>query len=89
MSRSSTMKYLNSGKGRLWKPGELTRPAVPLDRNCFALVWMMTGISAVLSVMAEPVGQYLLLTAEQLHSPEDYLRAVLPEAYAQYQEVPR
>jgi len=78
-----------AGSSWFWKPGELTRPAVPLDRNCFALVWMMTGISAVLSVMAEPVGQYLLLTAEQLHSPEDYLRAVLPEAYAQYQEVPR
>lgn len=77
-----------AGSSWFWKPGELTRPAVPLDRNCFALVWMMTGVTAVLSVMAEPVSQYLLLTAEQLHSPDHYLRAVLPEAYARYQEVP-
>ncbi|WP_339805714.1 monovalent cation/H+ antiporter subunit D [uncultured Marinobacter sp.] len=78
-----------AGSSWFWKPGELTVAAKPLDRKCFALVWLMTGVSVVLSVMAEPVSQYLLLTAEQLHAPEHYLQAVLPETFTRYQEAAR
>ncbi|MBS3805438.1 MAG: monovalent cation/H+ antiporter subunit D [Oleiphilaceae bacterium] len=74
-----------AGSSWFWKPGELTGPARPLDRSCFALVWLMTGVSIALSVLAEPVGQYLTQTAEQLHAPEHYLQAVLPESFAEYQ----
>jgi len=73
-----------AGSSWFWKPGELSAPAEPLDRSCFALVWLMTGVSIVLSLLAEPVGQYLLLTAEQLHAPEHYVQAVLPEAFSHY-----
>lgn len=78
-----------AGSSWFWKPGELTVAAKPLDHKCFALVWLMTGVSVVLSVMAEPVSQYLLLTAEQLHAPEHYLQAVLPETFTRYQEAAR
>jgi multicomponent K+:H+ antiporter subunit D len=83
------MAVSRAGSSWFWKPGELTVPAKPLDRSCFALVWAMTGVSVALSLFAEPVSQYLQLTAEQLHAPERYLQAVLPDAYHEYQESTR
>jgi multicomponent K+:H+ antiporter subunit D len=67
-----------AGSGWFWQPGAMAEPR-PLDRTCLLLVCLMVGSSAGLSVMAEPVMNYLESTAGQLLTPEAYIRAVLPQ----------
>jgi multicomponent K+:H+ antiporter subunit D len=89
---ASLMAFSRLGIQRFWTPEE--RPSPLLRKLECAPIFLLLGLSIVLTFKAEPLLRYTQATAEALHNPQQYVMAVLgtravpsPEAKAAMLEV--
>ncbi|WP_455805721.1 monovalent cation/H+ antiporter subunit D [Pseudomonas fluorescens] len=89
---ASLMAFSRLGIQRFWTPEE--RPSPLLRKLECAPIFLLLGLSIVLTFKAEPLLRYTQATAEALHNPQQYVMTVLgtravpsPEAKAAMLEV--
>ncbi|VEF10578.1 K(+)/H(+) antiporter subunit D [Pseudomonas fluorescens] len=89
---ASLMAFSRLGIQRFWTPEE--RPSPLLRKLECAPIFLLLGLSIVLTFKAEPLLRYTQATADALHNPQQYVMAVLgtravlsPEAKAAMLEV--
>ncbi|KII36561.1 monovalent cation/H+ antiporter subunit D [Pseudomonas fluorescens] len=89
---ASLMAFSRLGIQRFWTPEE--RPSPLLRKLECAPIFLLLGLSIVLTFKAEPLLRYTQATAEALNNPQQYVMAVLgtravpsPEAKTAMQEV--
>lgn len=72
---ASLMAFSRLGIQRFWTPEE--RPSPLLRKLECAPIFLLLGLSIVLTFKAEPLLRYTQATAEALHNPQQYVMAVL------------
>ncbi|QRK82352.1 monovalent cation/H+ antiporter subunit D [Pseudomonas granadensis] len=72
---ASLMAFSRLGIQRFWTPEE--RPSPLLRKLECAPIFLLLGLSIVLTFKAEPLLRYTQDTAEALHNPQQYVMAVL------------
>ncbi|WP_434597352.1 monovalent cation/H+ antiporter subunit D [Pseudomonas sp. R4-83] len=72
---ASLMAFSRLGIQRFWTPEE--RPSPLLRKLECAPIFLLLGLSIVLTFKAEPLLRYTQATAEALHDPQQYVMAVL------------
>ncbi|MBX9404709.1 monovalent cation/H+ antiporter subunit D [Pseudomonas baetica] len=89
---ASLMAFSRLGVQRFWTPQE--RPSPLLRKLECAPIFLLLGLSILLTFKAEPLLRYTQATADALHNPQQYVMAVLgtravpsPEAKAAMLEV--
>ena len=89
---ASLMAFSRLGIQRFWTPEE--RPSPLLRKLECAPIFLLLGLSILLTFKAEPLLRYTQATADALHNPQQYVMAVLgtravpsPEAKAAMLEV--
>lgn len=73
--QASLMAFSRLGIQRFWTPEE--RPSPLLRKLECAPIFLLLGLSIVLTFKAEPLLRYTQATAEALHNPQQYVMAVL------------
>jgi len=72
---ASLMAFSRLGIQRFWTPEE--RPSPLLRKLECAPIFLLLGLSIVLTFKAEPLLRYTQATADALHNPQQYVMAVL------------
>lgn len=72
---ASLMAFSRLGIQRFWTPEE--RPSPLLRKLECAPIFLLLGLSIVLTFKAEPLLRYTQATAEALHNPQQYVMAVI------------